>query len=138
VTNSEDTGRPGDAVGQVQVQVGPGVAPSLLEYASDRLRGLQRYAPRAISRIEARVSKPRDTGMPGAVLVRATLTVGNHVLRAHATTPAVRSALDAVCDRLRRQLTDLPHGRRGDYVPHHGSPAHDVPNSRTTDFEGRR
>jgi len=125
VTNlRQDSEEPADESTEVQVQTGPGVAPGIAEYTDHRLRALQRYAPRTISRIEVWVTKPRTTAAPVAVAVRAALTVGTRVLRAHAATPDLRSSLDVVCDRLRRQLTALPHGQRGDYVPHHGTTRH--------------
>ncbi|HEY3610629.1 MAG TPA: HPF/RaiA family ribosome-associated protein [Pseudonocardiaceae bacterium] len=104
---------------QVDIQVGPGVAPDAMTYVADRLRGLGRFAPHAIDMIRARVAKPRDTMTPGLLHVRATVALGDRVLRAQGASTSLRAAVDVVCDRLRRRLADLPHGQRGDYVPHH-------------------
>ncbi|HVV19037.1 MAG TPA: HPF/RaiA family ribosome-associated protein [Pseudonocardiaceae bacterium] len=103
---------------QVTVQIGPGVGPDTIEYVRQRLDALNRFAPRPIREIRATVTKPRDAKQPHAVELRASLAVGNHVLRSHEVGPGIRTAVDVVCDRLRRQLVDLPHGRRGDHVPH--------------------
>lgn len=103
----------------VTVHSGPGVAPGTLEYVSERLGSLERYAPRPIIAIHATVTKPKDTNQKNAIEVRASLSVGNHVLRSHEVAANLRTALDIVLDRLRRQLAELPHGRRGDHVPHH-------------------
>ena len=107
----------------MDVQTGPGVAADAVAYTADRLRGLERFAPRPITAIHAWVTKPRDTVTPGNVVVRVSLSVGNHVLRARGDTSNLRSSLDVACDRLRRRLTDLPHGQRGDFTQqrqHHG------------------
>ncbi|HYS39853.1 MAG TPA: HPF/RaiA family ribosome-associated protein [Pseudonocardiaceae bacterium] len=107
----------------VELSIGPGVAPDAMAYVADRLGGLAHVAPRAIDAIRVRVTRPRDTTAPGLIQVAATLATGNNLLRARGSSTNLRSVMDVVCDRLRRQLTDLPHGRRGDHVPHH-RPAH--------------
>jgi len=103
----------------VTIHSGPGMAPGTLEYVSERLGPLEKYAPRPITAIDATVTKTRDSNQKHAIEVRASLSVGNHVLRSHEVSPNLRTALDTVQDRLRRQLAELPHGRRGDHVPHH-------------------
>jgi ribosomal subunit interface protein len=103
---------------QVTVHGGPGVAPGVLEYVTERLGSLEKYAPRPITAVHANVTRTRDANRREAIEVRASLSVGNHVLRLHEAAANVGRALDTVHDRLRRQLADLPHGRRGDYVPH--------------------
>ncbi len=108
---------------KVEVSVGPGVAPDAITYVVDRLGGLERFAHRAIDTIRIRVTRPRNTTTPRLLQIGATIATGDHVLHARGSSTNLRAAVDAVCDRLRRQLTDLPHGRRGDHVPHH-HPAH--------------
>lgn len=103
----------------VQVYTGPGVAIDALAYATDRFGVLQQYAYRPITGITVRVTRPRDTATPGLVRVGANLSVGDRLLRAQGTGPNLVRAVDEAFERLRRQLTDLPHGRRGDHVPHH-------------------
>lgn len=99
----------------ITVQSGPGVAPGTLEYVRERLGSLGRYAPRPITAIHASVVQAQRLGIE----VRASVSVGNHVVRSHEIAPNLRAALDVVNDRLRRQLAELPHGKRGDHVPHH-------------------
>lgn len=103
----------------VEVHAGPGVASTTLTYVIHRFGALQQYAPRPITRISVRVTRPRDTTTPGLLRVGAGLSIGDRLLRAEGVGNSVISAVDLACDRLRRQLSNLPHGRRGDYVPHH-------------------
>lgn len=100
------------------VQVGPGIAPDVIDYVRERLGALEKYAPRPVAAISATVTRQHDSKQRHAVEVRASLTIGDHVLRSHEVTESTRASLDVVCDRLRRQLTELPHGSRGDHVPH--------------------
>ena len=109
-----------EEVATVEVQRGPGVAADATEYTVNRLRELARYAHRPIDAIRARITRQHGASARGTVRIQASLAVGDRVLRAEADTADARSSLDAVCDRLRRQLADLPHGHRGDYVAHKG------------------
>lgn len=109
----ESTARPATTV-----RTGPGVAPDAMTYVQERLLDLEHYAPRPIDTIDATVNRPRDRKHPNAVEVRATLSLGRHVLRVRTSKANLRAALDDVYDRLQRQLTELPHGNRGDYVTH--------------------
>ncbi|HEX5403316.1 MAG TPA: HPF/RaiA family ribosome-associated protein [Pseudonocardiaceae bacterium] len=102
----------------VSVRLAPGVAVDALDYVRVRLSSLAKYAPGPITTMDATVARRRDAAHAHVVVVRASLTVGGHVLQAHAAEANLRASLDEVCDRLCRQLTELPHGRRGDYVRH--------------------
>ena len=103
----------------IEVYAGPGVAPTTLTYVTHRFGALQQFAPRPITRVDVRVTRPRDTTTPGVLRVGASLSIGDRLLRAEGVGNSVASAVDLAYDRLRRQLVNLPHGRRGDYVPHH-------------------
>lgn len=111
------TGHPGTRP-VTTVRTGPGVAADAITYVTRRLLDLSRYAPRPIDAIDATVSKPHHRARSRTVEVRATLTVGRLVLRVRQTAADLRTATDDVYDRLRRRLAELPHGSRGDYVPH--------------------
>lgn len=113
----DDSGHPGTRPATT-VRTGPGVAADAITYVTRRLLGLSRYAPRPIDAIDATVTRPHDRTRSHTVEVRATLTLGRRVLRVRQTATDLRTATDQVYDRLQRRLGDLPHGSRGDYVPH--------------------
>ncbi|HEX5116893.1 MAG TPA: HPF/RaiA family ribosome-associated protein [Pseudonocardiaceae bacterium] len=117
MTERDDSDRSGPRPA-TNVRTGPGIAADATTYVTRRLLDLSRYAPRPIDTIDATVTTPRDRTRSRAVEVRATLTSGRNVLRARRTAANLGTAMHDVHDRLRRQLVELPHGSRKDYVPH--------------------
>lgn len=103
----------------VHVEVGHGLAPNAATYVADRLRELVELAHRPVESMSATVTLVTHRAAQREVGVRAALAVGHRTVRAEGAGTNLRAAVDLVSDRLRRQLADLPHGRRGDYVPHH-------------------
>jgi ribosomal subunit interface protein len=86
------------------------VSGDIREQAAQKLARLERLEPRAV-RVDLEFVAEHHPSPDGFQMIKASLRIPRKTFRAHAESDDVRTALDAVAEKLERQLRDH-HGRR--------------------------
>ncbi len=89
----------------LQVIVSGVVDSRTVEYIRTRIRGLARYTDHAIVHARVNVTEHADRAVSRAFLAQANIGVGRQLVRAQVAATSLHEAIDALYERLRRQLT---------------------------------
>ncbi len=87
------------------MQVGPGVDPSSIDYALDRLRRL--CEPHPVRALRVRISRADHPARRARVLVDVSAEVGGRTAHVSATGPGPHASVDKVADQLTTRLQAL-------------------------------
>ena len=106
------------------------VTPPLREYVGKRFQRLDRLFTRECT-CDVELSVERNPRIPESQIAEATLLTRGHVVRARSTAVDMYAAIDALADRVRRQVSDLSerasYGRpRHAAPPVEGAPVEDI------------
>ena len=92
------------------------VPESVRQYADRKMRRLERFQDER-SEAVVELSNEQHRSSTDSHIVELTLVVDGQTLRSHATGPTYQAGLDAVLDRIERQVVDLREKPRGKVRP---------------------